>query len=379
MIWSTEKGGQMMLVKNDYNHTLTNIGASIQKYFDVKPNHKTFSELDELLKAYSPKNVVVILLDGLGANVLAGTMPKISFMRANTKNVFPTVFPATTAAATTSLRTGLNPVEHGYIGWTAYIKPIDKVVTLLTDSEKGKDGEICKEYLAIKNNELRIETIVEQINSRNKAMAIEIFPFGENAYHGFDEMLERIEDETKNCGKRYIYAYSDEPDTTMHDYGPNSNDVKQIIIEQDKKIAALTERLHNTLLVVLADHGHIKTKTIYLENYPDIIRLMTHKTSVDQRATVFKIKEGKKDEFQALFSKYFGKHYDLYDSCDVKKSGLFGDGTRNSLFSDMLGDYLAIAKDEIVITAPGDHFHVSHHAGYTDDEVLVPFIAKYCE
>lgn len=106
---------------------------------------------------------------------------------------------------------------------------------------------------------------------------------------------------------------------------------------------------------------------------------MTHKTSVDQRAAVFKIKEGKKQEFVDLFNKYFGELYDLYSADEVVQSGLFGDGKEHQLFRSELGDYLAIAHDDVTITAPGDHYHISHHAGYTDDEIMIPFVAKYCE
>ena len=48
-----------------------------------------------------------------------------------------TVFPATTTAATTSIATGLNPVEHGWLGWNMYIEPIDETITLFRNCEKG--------------------------------------------------------------------------------------------------------------------------------------------------------------------------------------------------------------------------------------------------
>ena len=368
-----------MKVKNDYDNTLTNIAASVQKYFGVEPAHGSFSGLDEILQKYCPEKVVVVLLDGLGANNLKRLLPKGSFLRNNLLYELTTVFPATTAAATTSLRTGLNPSEHGYVGWTAYIKPIDKVITLFANSEKGNDDEVCGEFLEVKDGLLSIKTVSEQICENGDGEAVEVLPFGEETYDGFDAMLEQIEFEAGKPGRRYIYAYDEEPDTTMHEKGPHSVSVRELVVERDTKLAKLTKRLHNTLLIVLADHGHIKTRTLYLKDYPDILELMTHKTSVDQRAAVFKIKKGRKRKFEVLFKKYFGKYYDLFDADEVRRSRLFGDGAQHALFESELGDYLAIAKSNVAITAPGDHYHVSHHAGYTDDEVMIPFIAKYCE
>ena len=368
-----------MIVKNDYENTLTNIAASVQKYFSIKSAHNTFVKLDEMLQKYHPKKVVVILLDGLGANNLKRLLPKDSFLRSHLASELTTVFPATTAAATTSLRTGLNPSEHGYVGWTAYIEPIDKVITLFTDSEKGTDDETCEEFLKVKDDLLGIETVVEQIRKSKSGKAVEILPFGDNCYKGFDEMFERIAVEASESGKKYIYAYNDEPDTTMHEKGPDDADVKELVTMCDVGIKELAGRLHDALLIVVADHGHIKTRTIYLEDYPDVLELMTCKTSVDQRAAVFKIKKGKKREFVSLFKKYFSEYYDLFSADEVRRSRLFGEGEEHPLFRAELGDYLAIAKADVAITAPGDHYHVSHHAGYTDDEVMIPFVAKYYE
>ncbi len=365
-----------MKIKNDYDRTLTNIAASAQQYFGLNPTHKTLSEVDCVLEKYHPRNVVVVLLDGLGGNILDRSLPEQAFLRRNRVCNLTTVFPATTAAATTSIRTGLNPVEHGFVGWTAYIEPIDKVITLFQNTEKGKDDEICEEFLKVKDL-LVSETITDQINQSGRGAAIEILPFGDDAYDGFDDMTERIAQNASKPGRHFIYAYDEEPDTNMHKYGPFTKKVRRIIRERDEKLARLASQLHDTLMIVIADHGHIKTRTIYLENYPDILALMAHKTSIDQRATVYKIKPGKKQEFRRLFEKSFGDYYELYSAEEVYKSGLFGDGKENPLFHAALGDYLAIAISDVAITAPGDHYHVSHHAGYTDDEVLVPLIMKY--
>lgn len=379
MTWSTvikTTRRRIMIVKNNYERTLTNIAASIQGYFGVPQYHKSLPVMDGLLAKNNPENVVIILLDGMGSNILERTLPEKTFFRQNLVENLTTVFPATTAAATSSIRTGLNPAEHGWTGWTGYIEPIDKVITLFLNTEKGDDENICEEYLKVKHI-LVSETVTDQINKSGNGKSLEIMPFGNDAYVGLDAMLEKIENEVKKPGKKYIYAYDDEPDTTMHNTGPDSEETKALIKERNDKICQLASKIHDTLLIIIADHGHIKTKTLYLEDYPDILELMTHKTSMDQRAAVFKIQPGKKQEFRRRFERHFGEFYDLYDAEEVIKAKLFGDGAENPLFRGMLGDFLAIAKTDVAITAPGDHFHISHHAGYTDDELKIPVIAKY--
>ena len=77
-----------------------------------------------------------------------------------------TVFPATTTSATTSIITGLNPVEHGWLGWNMYIKPINKTITLFKNQAKGT-GKISNKFLEVKHK-IEIETITEQINKKRK-------------------------------------------------------------------------------------------------------------------------------------------------------------------------------------------------------------------
>ena len=366
-----------MKVLNNYNECLTNLACSIRKYFGLPYTHKTLGLIDDYLERYRPNNVVIILFDGMGSKILERNLPKDAFFRKNLKKSITTVFPATTTAATTSIRTGLNPVEHGWLGWTTYIEPIDKVITLFLNSEKGCDGEVCEDFLRVKNK-LVSKTITEEINERGKARSLEIMPFGDDSYDDLDDMLEKIKTEAKKPGKKYIYVYDTEPDSTMHETGPDSDDAKRLMTVRSEKIEKLSSELSDTLLIVLSDHGHIEVENIFLENYPEILDLLDRKTSIDQRAVAFKVKDVKKDEFREKFKENFGEFYDLHDSDDVVESGLFGDGAENELFRPALGDFIAIAKEKECLVAPGDEVLVSHHAGYTDDEILVPIIVKYC-
>ena len=68
------------------------------------------------------------------------------------------------------------------------------------------------------------------------------------------------------------------------------------------------------------------------------------------------------------------KIFDLHPMEDVIESKLFGDGKENEIFRDALGDYLAIGKTNKTLLYTGSEVLKSHHAGYTDDEILIPLI-----
>lgn len=363
-----------MIVKNNYNECLTNLACSIRKYFDLKYQHKTLDYIDKLLEEKQPKNIVVILFDGMGSRILERTLSKNDFFIKNKLKEITTVFPATTTAATTSIRTGYNPVEHGWLGWNTYISPINKTITLFLNCEKGKET-ICNEFLEVKNKLIN-KTIVDEINENKKYKGLKLFPFGENKYNDLDDMISIIKREcNNNKGKKYIYAYDDEPDHTMHDFRPDSDIVKNLIKTRNKKIENLCNELEDTIIFVIADHGHLKVDNIFLNDYPEILDMLERTTSIEQRAVSFKIKEGMHKEFENKFKELFGDFFNLYTKKEIIESKIFGDGEQNPLFYSALGDYIAIAENSNkTLLTDGDTELFSQHAGYTDDEIYIPLI-----
>lgn len=362
-----------MEVKNNYNECITNLACSIQKYFGIEPKHNTIDYVDKILNEKQPKNVVMILFDGMGSRILDRTLAKDSFFNRNKIKDITTVFPATTTAATTSIITGLNPVEHGWLGWNMYIKPINKTITLFKNQVKGTT-QISNKFLEVKYM-LDIKTITEQINEKGKYASKMIYPFGDNSYSNIDDMFKKIKKECAKNGRKYIYAYCEEPDGRMHSNGPDSILVKKLIKEINQKTEEFCEELEDTIVIVIADHGHKLVNPIYLDEYPEILKMLERTTSLEQRAVSFKVKEEHKKEFPKKFNEIFGNDIKIYSKQEVIDSKLFGDGEANELFEDALGDYLAIAYDTgKCIVSSGDDVYVSHHAGYSDDEIYVPLI-----
>ena len=365
-----------MIVRNNYNECLTNLACSIRKYFDLAYKHNTLAYIDALLEKYQPKNVVTILCDGMGSNILDRMLDREDFLIKNRLKPITTVFPATTVAATTSMLTGLNPCETAMLGWTMYYKELDQIIVTFFNSLKEDSSKPLKEAMLYNQEHMIRKTIMEEINEQGKYKAYKLFPFGENAYHNLDEMFNVIEAKCLEDGKKYIYAYDVNPDYTMHALGCDSYQVKMIIQDLNNRIENLCKHLHHTIVFVVADHGHYNVQNIYLEDYPDIVECLLRNTSIEPRAVNFFIKPEKKELFIKLFTQYFDNEFDLYPMDEVIASKLFGDGQENPVFRDILGDFLAIAKGNKTLLYKGDATLRSQHAGYTDDEILVPLIVK---
>ena len=364
-----------MKVKNNYNECLTNLACSIRKYFGLDYNHNTLDYIDKIIDEYKPKNIVTILCDGMGSNIMDRMLDKDSFLVRNRLKPITTVFPATTVAATTSMLTGLNPVETGMLGWDMYYKDIDKTITVFLNSQKEdpehKPLDEAKEY---NDKHMIRKSISDEINEKGLYKGYTLFPFGINPYANIDDLYNKIETLCNEDGKKYIYAYDDNPDHTMHEIGCDKPEIKEIIEDRNKRIESLSQKLNDTIIFVVADHGHHNVKNLFIKDYPDIEECLLRNTSLEPRAINFFIKPEKREVFVKLFNKYFSDDFDLYEMDDVIKSKLFGDGEENEIFRDALGDYLAIGKTDKTLLYVGSEELLSQHAGYTDDEILVPLI-----
>ena len=362
------------MIKVNYNDCITNLACSIRKYFEVEYKHNTIKEVDDVLSEKKPKNVVVILYDGLGFNILNKHLDKDSFLVKNCIRDYSTVIPSTTTAATTSMISGLNPCEHGWLGWDLYIKPEDIIVTMFKN--KLKDTMIEAREYNVGRKYYNYNSITDDINNGGKYTSKILFPFGIGAFSNIKDMSNRIISECKKPGKKCIYAYYEDPDYIMHELGTNHLKVNKVINKINKVTEELCSKLgSDTVVIVTADHGHKDVHSILLSEYPLLYDTLDGDTWIEARMTSFKIKEGKDECFVKLFNKYFGEDFILKSKEEVINEKIFGDGKEHELFRDSLGDYFGIAiGDKFFKYRDSSSNFVSMHAGLTEDEMRIPLI-----
>lgn len=149
----------------------------------------------------------------MGSNIMDRMLDKDSFLIKNRIKPITIVFPAKTVAATTSMMTGLNPVETGMLGWNMYYKDIDKTITVFMNTEKGDSEEkVLNEAIEYNKKHMIRTTISEEINEKGLYKGYTLFPFGENPYSDLDDMYNIIDKLCSEEGKKYIYAYDTDPD-----------------------------------------------------------------------------------------------------------------------------------------------------------------------
>lgn len=361
----------------DYNKGIVNLACSVLNHYGADCRHNTLPVFDELLKK-DYKNVVVMLFDGFGIDALEHHLKKESFLRSHLQDSISSVFPPTTTAATTTIESGLTPAEHGWLGWSLYFNEIDKIVDLFINIEKDSKEGAANYHVA--ESIIPYKNIYEQINETGNAKAYSVSLFGTNKVTSFDEIFTEVKRLCNQDGKKYIYTYCSEPDSTMHINGCYSKLVTEWVDKIDKKIESMCNEITDTLVIVTADHGHINIEYKFISDYPNLNKMLERPISIEDRATCFFVKYDYKDQFASEFSKIFGKDFLLLTKKEVIEQKLFGDGKKHPKFEEFIGDFLAIAIADkaIAYNHESDQF-ISHHAGMTNSEMMIPFIAVEIE
>ena len=367
-----------MIQYPDYKNGLVNLASSILKEFDIQPGHSTLPFLDRILTSQEYQNVVVMLFDGLGVKALQDHLPADALLRQQLLQPISSVFPPTTTAATTSLQTAQTPAEHGWLGWDLFFPEIRQIVvpfrnTIKDTNQPGASFRIADKYLPL-------PFIVDRIETARQAHAYTVSPFAQKPVRTLDGILDNVVNLTQTPGRKFIYAYWPEPDGTMHAEGSDSVYVKEIILDLNQRVEALSRKLRDTLLIVTADHGHGNISNLVLEDYPALFTMLARSTSIEPRAVSFHLKPEFVESFPSLFNQFFGEDFLLFTHQEVIEKKLFGDGPLNPHVDASLGDYLAAAiSDKALVYSHQSNQFKSHHAGLTDYEMQVPLIAIDCK
>lgn len=380
----------------DYDKCIINITASILHYFGCD---QSYSALPELSKEYLDKfdNIVFIVVDGLGVNVLENHLPPTSLLRRNMVTTLTSVFPPTTAAAISSYLSGVSPLEHGIIGWSLYFKEYFKLIDFLPlhDSTTGKP---LPEFYKQVHDKMHFESIFKIIhelkpeieqhyvspdyltNSSYTKMAsdsAEIY-----AYQELTQAVDYVQKTIKaNTNKKLFYCYTSEPDKSMHRQGVYTEQIKSVIEKIEKAIGELKKQVENTktLIIVTADHGMIEVgEPLYLDEEPQLRECLILPTFPEPRFISCHVHRDKEAQFLEFMEQH-KEDFLVLSKQEFLENELLGRGEPHPRVLEMLGDYLVLAKGDKSIQTrypQNSHFFkfAAMHAGITEQEMMVPLI-----
>lgn len=358
--------------------SLTGVMSSLLRYYGAETSHKTLPLLDGRLAA-CPRNVVLLLFDGMGDEVVRGHLPEDSFLRRHMAAVIGTVFPPTTAAAITTVDSGLSPAEHGWLGWSLRFGALGgKIVEVFTNRSDGApaaDYNVAGRFLGYRSLCERIHEASPDVTAlRISPFSGDTLPDGRSVRSGgIPELCRMICEICAAPGRHYIYGYDPQPDYDMHDLGTGHERVREHLRMIDSEVKRLAEGLDDTLIIVTADHGLTDTTFRYMSE--ELKGMLVCPPSVEGRAMSLFVRHGKAEEFCELFDAENGDIYTLIPHDEVMSSHIFGGGVPHPLTESFIGDFLAVAKTNVSLGYEYDPspFRAAH-AGLTPEETRIPLI-----
>ena len=362
-------------IKPDFKNNIINVSATLAEFLGCPNDKQTLPILSkELAKGY--KNIVFLILDGMGINPINKNLTDDAFLKKNIKQVLTSVFPSTTTNATTTYLTNKYPMEHGWFGWSLYFEDLGRAVDIYLEKDSFTGEPIEKGYM---KRALPIEPYYKQAKS-NYETSVVVPSYWDNDYENrhewksIDEMFDHIKSICGKSGKQFIYAYCDEPDSTMHRHGVTSEKAHQVINKLNDGIEEMSSRLEDTLFIISADHGQIDVDG-FVDIYDDkeLTSMLEWPQYLEARAAAFKVKENRHKDFVKLFNKKYGDDFELFKTEDLIKENYFGGNIVNE-HAKLLGDYIAIGKtNKIMHLIPHSHPFKGHHTSLTE-EMEVPLI-----
>lgn len=377
------------IVLPNYDHCVLGTVTSILKYYNVETEHKTSERLDEILNKKEYKNVIFLILDGMGEHILNNISPN-GFFKDKQIDCVTSVYPSTTTAALTTYYSGKPPYETGWIAWSQYFKEYGRALDMFSHNESYMREPLKKPMIDVYKTVVNYEPIYSRIEKASPDVkAYEIQPdYAERRSkrsiraNNVDELIMNIEDLCKTPDRKFILAYSDCPDSILHKYGTDSQEVKDFILQTENKVKKMCENMKDdTLLIISADHGHKNIDKAYtLLDYPEIQECLIMPASLESRVVTFWVKEDMKKEFEKRFNKEFEKEFWLMTKDEfLNKYHFLGYGQKHKKVDDFIGNYIALSVSGSIIRletflAEGKEIKKSTHCGLSKEEMEVPVI-----
>tara|TARA_Y100000310_G_scaffold70812_1_gene66562 strand:- start:346 stop:1515 length:1170 start_codon:yes stop_codon:yes gene_type:complete len=382
---------------NYKGESIINLMSSISNSFEKKHKYNELRTLDSNeLKKF--KNVVLIVIDGLGYNFLKNK--ENSFLYKNLKSKITSTFLSTTACANTAFLVGYPPQQHALTGWDINLKETGSITTILPFVPLFGGNSLSDSRFKM-NQIMDIESFHKGFKGECFSLMDEIIsdsPFTnyvskdtkiistKNYKNTFTKLKELIK--KKSNKRKFIHVYFPELDALMHKEGTNNKKVNKLFEDLDMKIKNLSKSIKgtNTKLIIVADHGLIDTtpdKVIWVENIPNLKECLTIPLAGEPRVRDCFIRPSKVKEFENIVKTKLAKYCWCFKGEELIKNNFYGLGEPNKKLLDRVGDYVLIMKSNYTLKDKLANykkckFHKGTHGGVSDNEINVPLILVDC-
>ena len=335
---------------------------------------------------------VVLLVDGLGAELLRRHADQAPFLSSLSSLPLTTGFPATTVTSLASLGTGLPPGEHGLPGYTSWVQEADTTVGWLGWSPVGGRRDLREQLVP--------ETVQPHATAFERAAAagIDVTIAAPASFEGTG-LTRAVLRGGRYCGsitpgdaiatavtasraaRTLVYCYTPDLDFTGHVRGVSSDAWRDQLRLVDGFAEQLAARLPaGTVLHVTADHGMVDVSDearVDADASP-VLSEGVLALAGEPRARHVHALSGAGADVLARWQAELGDRMWIGTGDEAVAAGLFGPVVGPAARA-RIGDVVAVATGDVAVVRRSVEPRFSslrgQHGALTDDERLVPLLS----
>jgi hypothetical protein len=338
-------------------------------------------------------HAVVLLVDGLGAELLRRHADAAPFLTSLRSRPLTSGFPATTVTSLASLGTGLPPGEHGLPGYTSWVEEADATVGWLGWSPVGRRddlrGQLVPEHVQPRPTafERAVDagidvTVAAPASFEGSGLTRAVLRGG--SYRGSvtpGDAVATAAAASRAAARTLVYCYTPDLDLTGHVRGVDSEAWRDQLRLVDAFADQLAARLPaGTVLHVTADHGMVDVDDearIDGDTVPALVEGV-RALAGEPRARHVHAVPGAEADVLARWQAELGDRMWVGTGDDAVAAGLFGPVVGGPARA-RIGDVVAIATGDVAVVRRRAEPRFSalrgQHGALTDDERLVPLLS----
>jgi hypothetical protein len=326
--------------------------------------------------AIDARQVVLLVLDGLGWEQLEARRPLAPTLSAMTGGPITSVVPSTTATALTSIATGLTPGEHGVVGYRVAVD--GEVLNILRwttpsgDARGRIDPYRFQPHAAFCGQRPPIVTKAEFVSSGFSGAHL-----SDVRFHGYrvpSTLVTELRRQLR-AGEPFLYAYYDGIDKVSHEYGLGEFFDAELA-SADRLVADILSVLPpGAALVITADHGQVDVGDRMIGLHPDVSAHVSFQSG-EGRFRWLHARPGRSPALHAAAVEHHADVAWVRTRDETVDDGWWGPEVSDQARS-RLGDVALVTRDDVAFSDPADtgpFSLVGRHGSLTGAEMFVPLL-----
>ncbi|AOW91722.1 phosphodiesterase [Rhodococcus sp. WMMA185] len=338
------------------------------------------------------KRTVVLLIDGLGWNLLNRHREYAPFLDSLSGQPIRAGFPTTTATSIASLGTGLPSGSHGITGYQSYVREVHNTLNWLSwQSGRGRDErrrlapEVTQPSPTVFERATAAEIscrIVAPSTFDGSGLTRAVMRGGTFiGIHAYGDLIAHVADAARADDRTLTYCYLSEVDTLGHIYGPGSESWLRQLALVDRLVENLAAALEGTgaALYITADHGMVTVAENDKVDFDSTAALSDGVVALagEPRCRHVHTRQGAAADVADSWRAELGHRMWIGTRDEALAAGLFGPAVRSEIHN-RIGHVVAIAQGEAAVVRRNVESRLSalpgQHGALTDDELLIPLL-----